>query len=192
GRNNLRFKRDKRTARFVFDGEDQDMVETFGIEYSDDVIQKKMTKRQKQRAASNSGWKIGKVDRVKRVFHQLYGVNPLEFDKVYMTVGDLMGNEWSTNEKWTVEDLIVDMDDEFGVGRRGDLETEVVQIHFKRDDSNEEKVVTLTPHRSKMASCMSLNPMGFPEEEGRWRQTGKPVDCVRVKKDESPGKIELQ
>nr|AOY33888.1 polyprotein [Squash vein yellowing virus] len=189
--NTLRSTSDTRPARSVSDADDQDMLETLGIEYSDDVIHKTMTTRHTQRAASHSGWTIGTVHRVTRVFHQSYGVNPLESDTVYMTVRDLMRTECSTNDKWTVEDLIVDMHDDSGVGRRGDLDTELVHIHSKRDDSNEDKVVTLTPHRSTMASCMSLNPMGLPEDERRWRQTGKPVDRVRVKKDESPATLEL-
>nr|UYL22157.1 polyprotein [synthetic construct] len=176
------YKRDKRTARYVFDGPDQDMVEAFGVEYSHDVMSGKMSKAQKTKKAKDAGWKIGKVDRPKKIFSQLYGVNPLEFDEVYMTVGDCKGQEWKTTDL-DIDEMFEEIYDDFSLANRFKTVPKDVHLVFKKSGSDEESVVTLQPHRSRMASSMSLNPMGFPEEEGRWRQSGEVRRRKRIEED---------
>nr|QGW63304.1 polyprotein [Cucumber vein yellowing virus] len=170
------YRRDKRVGRFVFDGPDEDIIENFGVEYSHDVVTKKMSKAQKLKQAKEKGWKIGKVDRPKKIFRQLYGVNPLEFDEVYLTVGDFKGEVWETKDM-DIDEMYSDLYSDFDLGNRKGYSKDVYLV-FSKKDSDIEAVVDLQPHRSKMASSMSLNPMGFPEEEGRWRQSGD----VRMRK----------
>nr|QZA75339.1 polyprotein [Cassava brown streak virus] len=179
-----KYNRDKRTGRLMYDLDDQGTVETFGVEYSDAVITGKMSKAQKERESRKKGWKVGKVNRPMRVFRQLYGVNPLEFDEVVMRVGELTSEPWSAKDV-DIDNMLVELDDDFHILRGDRMLGKKVELAFTKDGSNEETVVKLTPHRSKMASSMSLNPMGFPEEEGRWRQTGSPVVQKRSEENQS-------
>nr|YP_007032443.1 VPg [Cassava brown streak virus] len=183
-----KYNRDKRTGRLMFDYSDQDTVETFGVEYSDAVITGKMSKAQKERESRKKGWKIGKVNRPMRVFHQLYGVNPLEFDEVIMRVGDWATDPWTAKDV-NVDGMLIELDDDYHILKDDRMLGKRVELAFTKSGSSDETVVQLTPHRSRMASSMSLSPMGFPEEEGRWRQTGSPVVQKRT---ESGHTVEMQ
>nr|QZA75325.1 polyprotein [Cassava brown streak virus] len=183
-----KYNRDKRTGRLMYDYSDQDTVETFGVEYSDAVITGKMSKAQKERESRKKGWKIGKVNRPMRVFHQLYGVNPLEFDEVVMRVGDWATDPWTAKDV-NVDGMLIELDDDYHILKNDRMFGKEVELAFTKNGSGDETVVKLTPHRSRMASSMSLSPMGFPEEEGRWRQTGNPVVRKRFEDDQT---VEMQ
>nr|QZA75463.1 polyprotein [Ugandan cassava brown streak virus] len=182
-----KYNRDKRTGRLMFDMDDQETYENFGPEYTDDVISAKMTKAQKERDSKKKGWKAGKINRPMRVFHQLYGVNPLEFDEVVMRVGKLETEPWDVKEL-NVDAMMIELDDDYHILRDDRMFGKKVSLAFRKEGADEETIVNLTPHRSKMASSMSLAPMGFPEEEGRWRQTGAPV----IQKIKNEDEIEVQ
>nr|YP_004063980.1 NIa-Vpg [Ugandan cassava brown streak virus] len=182
-----KYNRDKRTGRLMFDMDDQETYENFGPEYTDDVISAKMTKAQKERDSRKKGWKAGKINRPMRVFHQLYGVNPLEFDEVVMRVGKLETEPWDVKEL-NVDAMMIELDDDYHILRDDRMFGKKVSLAFRKEGADEETIVNLTPHRSKMTSSMSLAPMGFPEEEGRWRQTGAPL----IKKTEKEDEVEVQ
>nr|UXG06293.1 polyprotein [Ugandan cassava brown streak virus] len=183
-----KYNRDKRTGRLMFEMDDRETYETFGPEYTDDVIMDKMTKAQKERESRKKGWKAGRVNRPMRVFNQLYGVNPLEFDEVVMRVGKWETEPWDVREM-NIDGMMIELNDDFGILREDRMLGKKVTLAFKKDGSDEETIVNLTPHRSKMTSSMSLAPMGFPEEEGRWRQTGAPF----VKKvDKMDDEVDVQ
>nr|UQZ09762.1 polyprotein [Tomato mild mottle virus] len=173
----IRLQRDKRSDAFHLHAPEDDFTEEYGVDYSWDVIEGRISKAEKTRRLKEKGREPNEMERTPNVFKLIYGFNPSQFDQIMLALPNGAASEIVSGKDFNLDDLFCSLQDTTQFLYKA--KPSHLNLYFGNKGDDFVHKVKLTPHEPRRAIGNTMKPMGFPEQAGVFRQSEKPVQVTR-------------
>nr|YP_009509085.1 Vpg [Tomato mild mottle virus] len=173
----IRLQRDKRSDAFHLHAPEDDFTEEYGVDYSWDVIEGRISKAEKTRRLKEKGREPNEMERTPNVFKLIYGFNPSQFDQIMLALPNGAASEIVSGKDFNLDELFVSLQDTTQFLYKA--KPSYLNLYFGNKGDDFVHKVKLTPHEPRRAIGNTMKPMGFPEQAGVFRQSEKPVRVTR-------------